>query len=425
MKKSLYRTGLAVTVGFFLGTQAFANYVKIEVAAAPSIYQKTFEAVVAAFERAHPDIDINLVPAVREDEDLVQRELRSAVVGATSDVLFVSPNLMRPLIDRGLATSLDDLGATSESLTNLGLVPGSEQLGTVNGTLYALPFGVSTPVIAYNADLVRKAGGDPDNFPTTWASTTTLIQKIHDQDSKTLGGFFEYDNTGNWTYKALVATLGGRMMSEDDKTIVFDNAPGREAFQVLRAFGEAGQGQSDMTRDQARQAFAAGRIGILVTSSGALAGLEKQVAGAFLLKAAPLPLGSPDGKVPAAGTVSVILSTEHDKREAAWKLLQFVVSPEAQNIIRKTTGLIPVNQQVLDQMNDSTDSEPKRPNQQAAIAQLSRLTEWYAFPGANSIKITNTIIGHLQSVLTLKRMPDEELQAMRKDVTTLLEDREP
>lgn len=403
---------IAATVG--------AQTVTIRVATAPSIYQSAYQSVVASFEQANPGIKVDLVPAAREDEQLIQSTLRTAITGHVPDVLFVSPNLMRPLIDQHLAVPLGCLGATPQALVNLGLVPGAASVGEVDGALYGLPVGVSTPIVAYNADLVRKAGGNPDNFPETWPNAILLIRKIHALDGAVIGGFFEYDNTGNWTYKALVATLGGRMMSEDNRSIAFDDSIGLEAFRTLAEFGKGGQARIDMTRDQARQAFAAGKVGLMVTSSGALSGLERLVAGSFDLRAAPLPLAGPQGRVPAAGAVMMVLAKDDAKQRAAWELLQFAVGPDAQTIMGTQTGLLPINKEALEDPKRLGNMIAERPNAKAALEQLPRLTEWYAFPGKNSLKITAVIKDHLQSVLSLKSEPKDALAAMKRDVQSLL-----
>lgn len=409
----------AAAAATMIGT-ASAEPITIQVATAPSIYQQAYETIAAEFQKKEPDVRIDLLPAKREDEELIQATLRSAIAGQLPDVLFVSANLMRPLIDRQMAIPLDQIGITDEGLARLSVVPGTADLGRIGGQLYGLPLGVSTPIIAYNADLVRRAGGNPDQFPTTWAETTRLVAAVGKLSADTVGGFFEYDNTGNWTYKALVATLGGQMMSPDDRTITFDDAIGLEAFRILKAFGEGGQARIDMTRDQARQAFAAGKIGLIVTSSGALAGLERLTGKSFDLRAAPLPLAGPQGRVPAAGAVMMVLTKDSAKQKAALKFLQFAVSADAQTIMGTQTGLLSVNKEALEDPKRLANMTVERPNARAALDQLSRLTAWYAFPGDNSLKITAVIKEYLQTVLTLKSEPQIALAAMRKDVQALL-----
>ncbi|WP_198021696.1 extracellular solute-binding protein [Mesorhizobium sp. WSM3224] len=399
--------------------EARTEDVSLRISAAPSIYQATYKKITEEFQKRHPDIKVDLLPPVREDEELLQNTLRSAMTGELPDVLFISPNVMRPLIGRKIAVKLETVGANMQALTNLDLIAGATGVGTVDDTLYGIPFGVSVPIVVYNADLVAKAGGSPEQFPTTWPETIELITKISALEGS-LGGFMEYDNTGNWTYKALVATLGGRMMSPDGKQIEFDDAQGQEAFKILQAFGQAGQARADMTRDQARQAFAAGSMGVLITSSGALPALEKQAAGKFSLRAAPLPLGGPEGRIPAAGTVLMITARNEQTKKAAWEFIKFAVGADAQTIMGNNTGLLSVNKTALQDPNRLGNQQEARPNQRAAIAELSRLTEWYAFPGDNSVKITDIIKRYLQAVLTLNRQPEEALASMKKDVGALL-----
>lgn len=49
---------------------------------------------------------------------------------------------------------------------------------TSDGKLIAMPFNASTTVLYYNKDAVKKAGGDPDNFPRTWPEVADLARKI-------------------------------------------------------------------------------------------------------------------------------------------------------------------------------------------------------------------------------------------------------
>ncbi|OLP62676.1 hypothetical protein BJF93_09000 [Xaviernesmea oryzae] len=417
--KSFHKTIVSIAAAMIFASASNAQDQALQISAAPSIYRGAYESLVKAFEASHPDIKVLLAPPVREDEELLQNTLRSAITGQLPDILFISPNVLRPLIDHKVAVDLATVGGSADTVSKLGLVAGATEVGTVDGRLYALPLGVSVPIIAYNADLVAKAGGNVDDFPQSWEGIISLMNNVAKLDGK-LGGFMEYDNTGNWTYKAVVSTLGGSMMSLDGRSVAFDSAEGRQAFKVLEAFGRAGQAKADMSRDQARQAFAAGTIGILVTSSGALPSLEKQSAGKFALRASPLPLEEDVARVPAAGTVLVITAKDPAKKAAALEFLTYAVSADAQTIIGKMTGLLAVNQTALTDPARLGEQTQQRPNQKAAIAEMGRLTEWYAFPGENSVKITEVIKNYLRAVLTLKRSPDDALTAMKSDVEALL-----
>ena len=55
-------------------------------------------------------------------------------------------------------------------------------VGLVGGKQYGVGLAMSTPVIYYNADLVKRAGGDPDKFPTTWDGIIDLAKRIEALD---------------------------------------------------------------------------------------------------------------------------------------------------------------------------------------------------------------------------------------------------
>jgi multiple sugar transport system substrate-binding protein len=55
-----------------------------------------------------------------------------------------------------------------------------------------------------------------------------------------------------------------------------------------------------------------------------------------------------------------------------------------------------------------------------AIRQLNVLTGWYAFPGQNALRITDTINDHLQTVVNKSREPEAVLTSMAQAVQGLL-----
>ena len=75
---------------------------------------------------------------------------------------------------------------------------------------YGLAFAASTPIIYINDDLIRKAGGDPEKFPTTWDGIFDLAKKINALGDDNVGLFYSWAITGNWMWQALVFSHGGR-----------------------------------------------------------------------------------------------------------------------------------------------------------------------------------------------------------------------
>src|SRR5262249_2130294 len=152
-------------------------------------------------------------------EVLTQRLLRAAITNALPDVAFQGLNRVQVITDQKIATPLDPFIAAEPNWKDMGYIQAMVDLTKVDGKVYGLPFAISTPVIFYNADLVRKAGGDPDHFPSDWPGIIALATKIANLPDKPTGMQFDYyDLSGNWTYIALVQGLGGKMMTDDRRS---------------------------------------------------------------------------------------------------------------------------------------------------------------------------------------------------------------
>ena len=146
------------------------------------------------------------------------------------DVAFQGVNRQRVFVERGIAQPLDAFIARPTGLAKTyGFAEALLALGRFGGKQYGLGFAMSTPIIYYNADLVRKAGGDPDQFPNDWDGIFDLAAKI-----KALSGAprlsIPGQITGNWMWQALVFSHGGTMLSADEKKVAFDGPAGKKAI---------------------------------------------------------------------------------------------------------------------------------------------------------------------------------------------------
>ena len=59
-----------------------------------------------------------------------------------------------------------------------------------------MAFNASLPIAYVNADLVRKAGGDPDKMPADWAGTLELAKKIRATGGGVNGAGYSLNATG-------------------------------------------------------------------------------------------------------------------------------------------------------------------------------------------------------------------------------------
>ncbi|MDA9505267.1 hypothetical protein XI09_11335 [Bradyrhizobium sp. CCBAU 11386] len=390
----------------------------IRITAAPAAWAPMFRELAAQFEELNPDIAVKIEAKNRDFESLTEQTLREAITGDLPDLTVTGSNQVRAFVERGYAVDLGQFMSTDREWEDVGYSSAAADTGRIDGHQYSLTLAASMPVIVYNKDLIAKAGANPEAFPSEWPDIINLGRKIASTDQD-IGLFFEHESNGNWMFLALLESVGGKIATPSND-VAFASQQGLWSLDVIRLIGEAGQARVDMSRDQARQAFTAGKLGILVTASSAIGGFQKQIGGRFPLGVAPFPLPSPSGRLPVAGLTAILLSKDQARAFAAWKFLKFAMTPSSQAVIVKSTGMVPFNERAIDDPNSLGSLYSSEPLFAVALRNRDRATSWYSFPGPNSIKIFNTIKDILQSVMTLKVPPEQALQEMKTKVAALM-----
>lgn len=384
------------------------------------LFNETHKRIAAEFAKKHPDITVTFRAPYESYEDATQKILREAITKQMPDITFQGLNRIRILVDRKIAVPLDDYIKGEKNFETEGFHQAMFDIGTQNGKIYALPFAISLPIGYYNLDLVKRAGGDPDNLPKTWDEVFALAKKIKALGDGINGATIAWDITGNWLWQAPVFSQGGSMLNANETKVAFDGPEGQFAMNVFSRFVKDAQ-MPNLTQPEMRAAFAAGKTGIHFTSTSDLAKTTDMIAGKFALKTFRFPDVKPGvGRLPAGGNVGVITATDPAKRKAAWEVMKFWHGPEGAAVVARTTGYMPPNKKANEvYLKDFYETHP---NNYTAVSQLGLLTKWYAFPGENGLKITDVIKDHLQSVVNGQRAdePQAVLKDMARDVQKLL-----
>jgi len=384
----------------------------------PSLFKSLHEELAKRFRAGHPDIEIRYRAPAEHYEDATQQMLRAAVAGNMPDVAYHGLNRVRIFVERAIAIPFDPFIEKESDWRSQGHEPESSKLGEIGGKTYGLPFAVSTAIVYYNPDLVTRAGGDPEAFPKDWDAIVELSRKIQALGDGTTGGWIDYGITGNWMFQSLVFADGGRMMDAAEQRIAFDGPEGLHALKVLQGFAEAGM--PDLSNAQAVAAFAAGKLGILVTSTAYLGAVQNQAGERFKVRTAPFPVAGERGRLPAGGNVVMVFAKDPQKQKAAWDYVKFVTGPVAQTLMVQHTGYMPSNRIAIDGSDHLADFYRRSPNHMTSIRQLPQMTGWYAFPGRNALKVTDVIKDHMQTVVTRQATAEQALAAMSRDVRALL-----
>ena len=381
--------------------------------------------IAPEFMTAHPNIKITFEPPYKTYEEGTSRILEQAGTKKLPDISFQGINRQRVLISHNLAVSLDGIISEDKGWQRHGINPEMMEICKFDKKIYGLPFAISMPVIIYNADLVRKAGGDPDNFPTDWEGILKLGSRIDAIGSDIYGLIYEYEITGNWLFQALIFSKGGEMTSPDEKKVAFAGDRGRWAMRLFdRMVKEGGMPSIQSFYKEGRwfqEMLFKGRLGLLVGSSGGIDHVQKNIGEKFELRTAVYPdVVSEIGRLPVGGNVAMMLAKDPRKQKAAWKFIRFATSPRGQTLQAKNTAYMPSNFLAVKNPALLGHYYEEHPLKQTAIDQILLAKRWYAFPEPNALKITKVIEKHIRSVVTQEVDPDTALKKMVDEVEGLL-----
>ena len=383
------------------------------------IFDKTMAEVKTEFEKRNPTVKVNFRPAYKEYEDAAQTALRDAITKNVPDVSFQAINLQRLFVDRKIAADLTPFIGREKNWKAEGFSDSMMALSSFGGKVHGLAFAASTPIIYFNEDLVRKAGGNPDQFPTTWEGIFELSRKIDALGDGNVGMYHSWTITGNWMWQALVFSHGGAMMSADEKKVALEGDGGKRAIQLIGRMLKEGR-MPNLAHEAARQTFFAGKMGIWTESTSLLRVADDSVGGRFKWRTAVFPVPGPNAKLPTGGMAAMMFASTSEKQKAAWDFMKFATGAQGATIMVKSTGYMPPNSLPADSPDMLKPFYATRPNHLTSLKQQPLMTAWYAFPGDNALKIIAVMKDHLQSVVDGSVQPDAALGAMTKDVQALI-----
>ena len=401
MKNTVTAIALALSA-----TAVFAeDQVTIEFAYPYShLFDVTYEAMMPAFQAAHPNIEVKFRATYESYEDATNTVLREAVAGNLPDVSMQGLNRQAPLVSKGIAQSLAPFIAAEADFETDGYHEAMLSLSTFDDEVYGLPFSISLPVGYYNMDILRSGG--IEKLPTTWDEVIAACKtmKANGIDNPI---FWGWNITGNWFVQALLWS--------QDKAIVEDGRVAMDSPEALIALEQMQEiftecEMQNLEWKAALSSFSAGDVGMMFWSTSALGAVERSQ-GDFELVTGPFPGrdGAPMG-LPAGGNAAMLTSTSDDPavREAAWTWLKFITSGEGAAEVAKTTGYMPPNKAANEII--LADFYEQNPNKQTAVEQLPLLRDWLAYPGENGLAITQVIYDGIERIVTGDATDMKELQ---------------
>jgi multiple sugar transport system substrate-binding protein len=385
----------------------------------PAIFKEAQDAVMAAFVAKHPEVKATYVNPTPTYEDGAQLLLRNAATNTMPDVSFQGLNRLRMFAERGIAQDLAPLLAKDGDPAKLGYSKALLGLGFHAKVQCGLAFATSNPISYYNMDLLKKAGITDVALPASWDKVIENAKRIKALGDGNEGMFFRWPGD-DWMFSALLYGHGGRMLNEPETDVAFNGAEGLAALKLLdRMVKEGGMPNYAGTADL--QAFAAGKLGQMYRTTAQVRSISNSVGTNFQLQTSLMPvIDAQKGRLPTGGAGGMITTKDARKQEAAWKFLKFATSAEGTTLMTKNTGYVPCNQIAIDDPAYLADFYKQNPLFQAATKQVHLMVPWYAFPGQNSVRVTQVMVDNLARIVEQKATPEQVLADMAVEVRKLI-----
>ncbi|TCZ51772.1 ABC transporter substrate-binding protein [Roseicella aquatilis] len=385
----------------------------------PAFFKDVMETIAAEFTAANPGIRIRYPAPSPNYEEAVQAVLRQGAAGGLPDVSFQGLNRLRVLTERRLPVDLTPFLAREGSAEARGWSQPILNLSRFGGIQSGMAFATSNPIVYYNLNLVRRAGGDPEKLPTTWDELLALSGRIAALGDGISGMHFRWAGD-DWMFSALLYGHGGRMLTEDEKDVAFNGPEGHAAVALIDRMVKEGRMQP-LTVDAALQAFYAGKLGIFSGTTAYIGSMLRSIGPSVELRTTKMPVIDPvRGRLPTGGNAAVMLTRDPSRQDAAWRFIAFATGPRGQEIMTRGTGYVPNNTIAPRDERYLGAFYRENPLFRPAMEQVPIAQPWYAFPGSNGVRVTETIVDNLARIVEQRAAPEGALADMAREVKRLL-----
>lgn len=357
-------------------------------------------AILDDFEKENPGIEVTDV--FKQSRNITADVQAALAAGRQVDVATVIGKNIIFFLNNTPAVPLN-VDGDDEWLN--AYLPNFLDLGRVGDNTYAIPHAYGTPLLYYNKDIFREAGLDPENPPKTWDEVFQAAKQIKDKTSKA-GVAHLHASMGDYGTMVMVTNAGSTYLTKDGTEARFDDANGIAVLQNWQDLATSGVMPIANDR-QWGSAFAAGQMGMYMTSSAALRPYIKASEGKFDLGVANYPLWKDQPRrVNNSGGALMLYAPEGERRDASLKLLKYLSQQTVSNRWSRESGYMPVIQ------NPMADPEMKAyiesfPYVQPVIRQMAETVPTATWPAEGTLEAQTTIRAMLDELWAGKRPASE------------------
>lgn len=359
---------IALTSVLFFASAVVPSHADVTVKFWHSFNKSSGEAlneIVARFEAANPGIDVE-AEFIGNYNDIVAKLQAAIPANRAPDAVIMEVTRYGLFADRGVLADLTPY-LEADPLKD-DLFDYAREVGVYEGKNYIIPFNTSTPVLYYNKAIFERAGFTEEPPLKTYDDILAVARTI----TENLGGegISGIAAPGQFARWGLIMDNGSDLIDSGSGNILIDAPNTVEAYKWMASLVHehkvaSPDGVTD--EDTGRDAFLAGRVGIMLNSTGNFGGAKKAIGNDLVVL--PMPCNKVC-RVPIGGAgIGILSSSPKDVQDAAYRFISFAASPEANALWFAATGYMPINRLTAKQPK-AAEALAEEPGIAVAIGQL-------------------------------------------------------
>ena len=382
---------------------------------------KIIDGLAADFEKENPGIKLKPIYSGSYQESITKAltAVKSGDPPVTSILLSTD---MFTLIDEDAIVPFDDLIKTPDDQAWLrSFYPGFMENSQTGGKTWGIPFQRSTIVLYYNKDAFKEAGLDPNRPPANWKEQVEYAQKLTKRDAsgKVTQWGIQIPSSGfpYWLFQALAVQAGTNLMNSAGTQTYYDRPEVIEGLtywiDLVNKYKVHPEGIVEWGTTP--KDFFEKKVAMMWTTTGNLTNVRTNAK--FDFGVAMLPAGKQRGSPTGGGNFYLFKKSTPAQREAAFKFIKWVTTPQRAAQWGIDTGYVAVRADAWSTpaMKTYVDGFPA-----AAVARDQLPYAKAELSTHDNQRVTKALNDGLQAALTGTKTPEQAMKDAQRESERLL-----
>ena len=382
---------------------------------------KIIDGLVADFERENPGVKLRPIYSGTY-QDTITKALTAVKSGEPPVTSILLSTDMYTLIDEDAVVPFDDLIKTPDDQAWLkSFYPAFMENSQTGGKTWGIPFQRSTIVLYYNKEAFKEAGLDPSRPPANWKEQIEYAQKLTKRDAtgKVTQWGIQIPSSGfpYWLFQALAIQAGTNLMNATGTQTYYDRPEVIEglAYWVDLVNKYKVHPEGIVEWGTTPKDFFEKKVAMMWTTTGNLTNVRTNAK--FDFGVAMLPAGKQRGSPTGGGNFYLFKKSTPAQREAAFKFIRWVTTPQRAAQWGIDTGYVAVRS---DAWETPTMKQYVAGFPAAAVARDQLPYAKAELSTHDNQRVTKALNDALQAALTGTKPADQALKEAQRESERIL-----